>query len=69
MSTFSEVAKCFQKRVVQYSASYDRDDILCTCTMFSPVHTDVIYNMQYNIQCIFVMGTTYAEPYQRPQKG
>ena len=72
MSTFFDVAKFFHKIVVQFSTGYHSADILCTCTMFSLMHIDAIYNMQYNIQYmpyIFVMGTTYTEPYQRPQKG
>lgn len=72
MSTFFVIAKFFHKKAVQYSAGYNRADIPCTCTIFSLMHIDAIYNMQYNIQYmqyIFVIGTTYTKPYQRPRKG
>lgn len=45
MSTFFEVAKFFHEIVVQYSAGYNRAHILSTCTMFSVMHIDAIYNI------------------------
>lgn len=72
MSTFFSSCKVFPQDSVQYSAGYNSADILGTCTMFSLMHTDAIYNMQYKIQYkqyIVVIGTTYTESYQRPQKG